>query len=92
MRVPIGLALLLTTGLYAQDHAAPSYKSLKYRPLRQVKIPEIPVYTLPNGIKLYLLENHELPLVGGFDLVRTGGLFDPADKSGHRFWPTPWRR
>ncbi len=82
MRFRIGFILLFATGLFGQNHTAPSYKSLKYPPLRQVKIPEIPVYQLPNGIKLYLLENHELPLVGGFALVRTGGLFDPADKNG----------
>ena len=82
MRVRIGLALLLATGLFGQNRIPPSYKSLKYPPLRQVKIPEIPVYQLPNGIKLYLLENHELPLVGGFALIRTGGLFDPAGKNG----------
>ena len=82
MSFRIGFILLIATGLFGQNHTAPSYKSLKYPPLRQVKIPEIPVYQLPNGIKLYLLENHELPLVGGFALVRTGGLFDPADKNG----------
>jgi zinc protease len=37
---------------------------------------------LPNGMKVYLLENHELPLIGGFALVRTGNLFDPKDKIG----------
>ena len=82
MRFRVGFILWIATGLFGQNHTAPSYKSLKYPPLRQVKIPEIPVYQLPNGIKLYLLENHELPLVGGFALVRTGGLFDPADKNG----------
>ncbi len=82
MRFRVGFVLLIATGVFGQNHTAPSYKSLKYPPLRQVKIPEIPVYQLPNGIKLYLLENHELPLVGGFALVRTGGLFDPADKNG----------
>ncbi len=73
------LALLAAAALVA---APPSYKDLKYPPLREVKIPEIPSYTLPNGIKLYLLENHELPLVGGFALVRTGSLYDPAGKTG----------
>ena len=38
--------------------------------------------TLPNGLKIYLLENHELPTVRGLALVRTGNLFDPADKVG----------
>jgi len=60
----------------------PSYKELKYPPLKPIKIPEVATLTLPNGIKLYLLENHELPLVRGTALVRTGNLFDPADKVG----------
>jgi zinc protease len=60
----------------------PSYKSLKFGPAPQVKIPEIPNFTLANGMRVYLLENHELPLVSGFALVRTGNLFDPKDKIG----------
>jgi zinc protease len=61
---------------------AADWKMLKYPPLGQVKIPDIPTITLPNGIRLYLLENHELPLVSGFALVRTGNLFDPPGKVG----------
>ncbi len=60
----------------------PSYKELKYPPLKPIKIPDVATFTLPNGIKLYLLENHELPLIRGTALVRTGNLFDPADKVG----------
>ncbi len=82
MRFRAALSVIFAGALIAQTHTPPSYKSLKYPPLRQVKIPDIPVYQLPNGIKLYLLENHELPLVSGFALIRTGGLFDPADKNG----------
>jgi len=62
--------------------AIPSYKELKYPPLRAIQIPDVATFTLPNGIKLYMLENHELPLVRGSALVRTGNLFDPADKVG----------
>jgi len=60
----------------------PSYKDLKYPPLKPVKIPNVATFTLPNGMKLYLLENHELPLVRGSAMVRTGNLFDPPDKVG----------
>lgn len=60
----------------------PSYKELKYPPLRAIQIPEVQTFTLPNGMKVYLLENHELPLVRGSALVRTGNLFDPPDKVG----------
>jgi zinc protease len=60
----------------------PSYKSLKFGPAPEVKVPDVPSFTLSNGMKVYLLENHELPLVSGFALVRTGNLFDPKDKVG----------
>lgn len=60
----------------------PSYKDLKYPPLREIQIPKVEETTLPNGLKIYLLENHQLPLVRGLALVRTGNLFDPADKVG----------
>jgi zinc protease len=33
-------------------------------------------------MKLYLHENHELPLVGGLVMVRTGTVFDPPDRIG----------
>src|SRR5947209_15231420 len=60
----------------------PSYKNLTFSPLPAIKIPEPATLTLPNGLKLYLLENHELPVISGFALIRTGNLFDPADKRG----------
>jgi predicted Zn-dependent peptidase len=60
----------------------PSYGDLKYPPLKEIQIPKVAESTLPNGLKIYLLENHELPLVRGLALVRTGNLFDPADKVG----------
>ncbi len=33
-------------------------------------------------MKVYLLEDHELPIVSGAVRVRTGNLFEPADKVG----------
>ena len=55
-----------------------SYKDLKYPPLRQIQLPKIDEFTLPDGMKVYLLENHELPIVRGTALIRTGNLFDPG--------------
>jgi zinc protease len=93
MKFPAVTALLLAAALGAQTRpeaksspaaraAIPSYKELKYPPLRPVKIPDVATFTLPNGIRLYLVENHELPLVRGSALVRAGNLFDPPDKVG----------
>jgi zinc protease len=59
-----------------------SWQDLKFPPLKQIQLPKIEESTLPNGMKIYLLENHELPLVRGLALVRAGNLFDPADKVG----------
>jgi zinc protease len=67
----------------AEVHAAePSYKDLKFPPLRPVQIPKVETFTLADGMRVYLLEDHELPIVNGTALVRTGNLFDPADKVG----------
>jgi len=60
----------------------PSYKELKYPALPALKVPEPVEFTLSNGIKVFLLEDHELPLVSGAALIRTGNLFDPTDKHG----------
>ena len=62
--------------------AAASYKDLKFPPLRPVEIPKVETRKLPNGMRVFLLENHELPLVSGFALIRVGNLFDPPDKIG----------
>ena len=90
MRTAI-LSLLVSAALFAQATApakpaakatVPAVKDLKFPPLRPIQIPKVETYTLSNGMRLYLLEDHELPIVNGTALVRTGNLFDPADKVG----------
>ncbi len=76
------LFLALAASLFAQLPVANSYKDLKFPPLTQVKVPEPVRFTLSNGMRVFLLEDHELPLISGFALVRTGNLFDPPDKRG----------
>ncbi len=85
----LSLGALAGSNAWSQPAAAPakvvtvpSYKALKFGPAPEIKLPDIPMFTLANGMKVYLLENHELPLVSGFALVRTGNLFDPRDKIG----------
>lgn len=60
----------------------PSYKDLKYAPLPPLKVPQPTEITLSNGLKVMLLEDHELPLISGAALIHTGNLFDPANKKG----------
>jgi zinc protease len=82
------IALALVAGVLSaqtevrQAIALPSYKDLKYAPLPPLKIPDPVTFTLPNGMRVYLLEDHELPVISGSALIRTGNLFDPPDKKG----------
>ena len=62
--------------------SVPAVKDLKFPPLKPIQIPPVDSVTLPNGMRIYLLEDHELPVVDGTALIRTGNLFDPADKVG----------
>ncbi len=66
----------------AKAAAAASYKNLKYPALKEIQIPEVATFTLPNGLRLYLLEDHTLPVIRGQALIRSGNLFDPPDKIG----------
>ena len=68
--------------LFAAALLAQSPAELKFPPLAPLRIPHVEEYTLASGMRVYLLENHELPLVNGLALVRTGNLFDPPDKVG----------
>jgi zinc protease len=86
-RLALFLAILAAGIAVAQEapkpvYGPPSYKSLKYPPLPQVKIPEPVEATLSNGMRLLMLEDHELPLIRGLALVRTGNLLDPSDQRG----------
>src|SRR5271166_6047902 len=81
----LSLALSLVAGAQTEVRRAivlPSYKDLKYPPLPPLKVPEPVEATLSNGMKILLLEDHELPLVSGAALIRTGNLFDPPNKKG----------
>ena len=72
----------LTAPAKIQPVESPSELVKRYPPLREITIPEIPTHTLTNGMRVYLLEDHTLPIISGTALVRTGNLFDPPDKIG----------
>jgi predicted Zn-dependent peptidase len=53
-----------------------TYKPLSFTPARAERV------TLDNGLILYTLEDHELPLVKITAVIRTGSAFDPPEKEG----------
>jgi len=54
---------------------------IKYPPLK-FSLPEPARITLNNGITLYVMEDHELPLLNISAVIRTGSAYDPAGKEG----------
>ena len=56
-------------------------RHLTYAPL-EFKVPAVDTLTLANGIRLYLKEDHELPLVGVTAMVGAGSIGDPETKTG----------
>jgi len=58
------------------------YSRLKYPKIGDIKIPKIERVTLSNGIQLFLLEDHELPLINASARIRVGSVYEPADKVG----------
>ena len=51
-------------------------------PPPKVSLPPIITRQLPNGLKLMVVEQHELPLVDFVLVVGSGGTMDPASKGG----------
>jgi zinc protease len=88
----VSLAALLTTASGQQPAqraaneirpvALPEDLAARYPELREIEVPKAAELTLSNGIKVYLLEDHTLPVVSGSALIRAGNLFDPPEKIG----------
>ena len=55
---------------------------LTYPPLAEVQIPQPARIVLDNGLVVFFLEDHELPIMRASLRVRTGSRLEPADKVG----------
>ncbi|MBD2448319.1 insulinase family protein [Nostoc sp. FACHB-152] len=80
----MAIAFFLSTFNFslAAKAEAKHYTELQLPPLPTVKIPKYERFVLRNGMVVYLMEDHELPLVSGTALVRTGSRWEPAEKVG----------
>jgi len=82
-------AILLTcfTSLSQAQAQTPSHEVTNWK---QIPIPPLPAFhpqqpkriQLPNGMVIFLQEDHELPLIDGFARIRGGSVEEPADKTG----------
>ena len=49
---------------------------------QEIKLPEIKKETLDNGLKLIVIEHHELPVVAFRLVLKSGSAYDPPGKAG----------
>ncbi len=68
-------AVILTCGLTVQA------KDYQYQTI-QGDMTKTRIYTLGNGLRVYLSENHEKPRIQTYIAVRTGSKNDPAETTG----------
>ena len=75
------LVFLSSLGYSQGEELLKHPREMKFPPLAFVP-PKAGRAVLPNGIILYLFEDPELPLIKISALIRTGSVYDPAEKSG----------
>jgi len=53
-----------------------------FSPLNPIKMPKVETVNLKNGLKLFLVEDHEYPTIDMRALVHVGSVFEPPSKIG----------
>jgi zinc protease len=84
-RAGLSLAMVPMAALLAVSSArgqAVSPADIEYPPLRSVEIPQAERVEMSNGIVVFLLEDHQLPLIDVSVRIRTGSRYEPSDMVG----------
>jgi zinc protease len=76
------LALLAVQSIAGAQETFDRSKPPQLGPPPRVALPPIVTRQLPNGLKLMIVEQHELPLADFVLLAGSGGTADPAGKTG----------
>ncbi|GMH42121.1 hypothetical protein BSKO_10040 [Bryopsis sp. KO-2023] len=74
------------SGAMCQERANPKKPTnpygLEFPPLPDLQLPKYEQFVLKNGMKVFLLEDKEVPTVRGKIIMKGGGYMDPDDKVG----------
>ena len=73
--------VFLFAGIQAMD-AQSRWDEIEFPDINNFEMPDVEIFELDNGIRFYLVEDRELPLINLNVRVRTGSFLDPADKVG----------
>ncbi len=77
-----GILIFLAWITPAMAQTPKRYDELSFEPLPELQFPDYQRTTLDNGMTVYLMEDHDLPLVSGQAWIRTGSRLEPGDKIG----------
>ncbi|ACB51641.1 processing protease [Crocosphaera subtropica ATCC 51142] len=80
--VLITTLLVLIFRLPAVAQTPRHYTELEFPPLPDISLPQYERYQLNNGMVVYLMEDHQLPLVKGNALIKTGSRLEPIEEVG----------
>lgn len=75
-------AVIIGCQAAAGTKPAQKYSAIKYPKIRDIKMPDIKEVTLANGMRLFLVEDHELPLINASAMIRTGSVYEEPNKIG----------
>lgn len=78
----LSLICLLVLFVASVSQGQKRYDELSFPELNQFNQPDVETFTLDNGIKFFLVEDRELPLIDVSVMVRTGGVLVPNEKTG----------
>jgi zinc protease len=73
------LLFMGNTYLHAQKSPKDTFDFPK---LNKIETPKIKAVTLKNGLKLYLVEDHQYPTINMRALISTGTAYEPIEKAG----------
>lgn len=75
------MAMLPLSHAAGETASLPDPRQMKFEPVTFTP-PDVERLVLDNGLVVFLLEDHELPLVTVSAMMRTGSWLDPAEKTG----------
>lgn len=77
------LAIAAPVSVLAQDESGERpWESFDFPEINNFDMPELEIFELENGIRIYMVEDRELPLIDLTVLVRTGGIQVPDNQVG----------
>src|SRR5882672_4616548 len=74
--------LLATSAVFTTQAQVTDWTQIKIPPLTEFHPKQPKRIQLPNGMVIFLQEDHELPLIDGIIRIRGGSRSEPASKVG----------